>query len=173
MVEYRQKASSGVSKAALATAVGAGVVALSNGTGLGGLLGGGLGGAPVARAYATAAAEGLVSDRDLYLVREIGAKDAVIAKLEAEKYADYKVQEATAPLAKRVCDLEAAQAMEVERRRGSDRELLTYVDGNFIKAHKRISSADIDYDGCEPVIRRKRCCCGNHGGSAPVGEDEG
>lgn len=176
MVEYKKKESSGVAKAGLATAIGvgaAGALGLLNG----GLLGnnGGILGNPVGYANAPAvtfaaaqaAGCGYVTEKEMCLIRENGAQGSTIARLEAEKYTDAHIVAALGPvygeLAKQngeICDLKAAMAMETERRACGDERLLTYVDGNFVKAEKSINSRHINYHGCEPVIRPKHCCCG-------------
>ena len=146
MVEYQKKASSGVAK----TALGLGIGALGLQT-----LGGGLpmlnGGSPVA----FSGGGGYVTGRDLGLVHELSSKDATIAKLEAEKYTDNRVTLLVAELGQLKADL----AMETERRACGDRNLQTYVDGNYIKAEKSLNSRDINYHGCRPVIEPVHCCC--------------
>ena len=146
MVEYQKRQSSGVAKTALGLGIGAlGLQALGGGGGLP-LFGGG---APAV------AFGGYVSEKELGLVREIGSKDAAIAKLESEKYADNRV----ALLIAEIGEMKANLAMESERRSCGDINLRTYVDGNYIKAEKTLNSREINYHGCEPVIRPVHDCC--------------
>ena len=174
MVEYQKMGASGVAKAALATGItGAAFGLLGGGGGIPFLRGGA--GVPVAP-FAADPTGGYVTDKDMTLIREISEKDSIIARQGAELYTNSHITASLGPvyaeLGKQkddICDLKAALSMEVERRGSGDRELLTYVDGNYIKARKRLSGADIDYDGCEPVIRPKRCCCCNSG----TGDDAG
>lgn len=181
MVEYQKRTSSGVSKAALATAIGAGVVALSNGGGLGNILPAvGVGArspyvAPAAAPLVFPADPngGYVTEKEMCLIRENSSQGAVIAQLTAEKYTDNQISLALAPvygeLSKQkddICDIKAALAMEIERRSCGDENLLTYVNGNFIKAEKSLNSCHINYHGVKPVIRPNDDCCEcgcNHG----------
>lgn len=97
---------------------------------------------------------GYVSDKEMCLIRENSGKDAVIAQLSAEKYADNLVEARTAPLIARICNLETAEAVNAAR----DQDFRRYVEREFVhqpKASMRESIVVCKQCGCE-------CDC-NHG----------
>lgn len=181
-MEYTKKpaGSSGVAKVGAVlggTALG---VSLLNGGGLGNLFGGArqAGFVYPQGTVVTVDASGVpvyggacgcyVTEKEMKLIRESSEKDAEIAQLRSEKYADSQITMSLAPvyaeLGKQkdeICDLKAAIGMETERRACGDEKLLEYVKGNYIKAEKMINGRDVNYHGCKPVIRLDRddCCC--------------
>ena len=122
--------------------------------------------------------ERYVTEREMCLIRENGEQGNEIAKLKSEKYTDAKIEKLcdklTAKierveekaeaannflnekfskgyneLASKYGELNSALTMEVERRKCGDKEILCYVDGNFVKAKKYIDGRDIKACGCE------------------------
>ena len=163
-MEYERttnKGSSGVAKAAMAVGGAAlGLTVLGKGgilnNGALGNLGGGDGVADVA--MLSTLSNNYVSAKEMTLIREIGAQGSTIAKLEAEKYADYAVEAKYAPLEKRVCALETAAAVNVQ----ADSDWRKYVNAEFIhqpKAYINESIVVCQQCGC----RNGSCGCGGHG----------
>ena len=144
MVEYQNKKSSGVAKAALATAAAVGGLTLLGG---GGLPLNGI--SPVYRGapFAADPTGGYVTDKDMNLIREIGGKDALIAQLSAEKYSDSAIKLEVEPLKNRVCELEKFVAVNGAR----DHDYRFYVEREFVHQPKaRINQS---------IVVCKQCGC--------------
>lgn len=95
-----------------------------------------------------------VTEKEMCLIRENSAQGAVIAKLEAEKYADMLVKSEVEPLKTRVCNLETAAAVNAAR----DQDFRRYVNAEFVhqpKASIKESIVVCKQCGCE-------CECGCH-----------
>jgi hypothetical protein len=138
-----------------------------------------------------------VNRYELGLVREIGAKSEENAMLKAERYTDHAigcaVEKLEAKIEKAADKAEAATnfinekftkgygelaakygelcgeiAMESERRKCGDKELFTYIDGNYIKADKRLSHRHIDHELPCPGRSYREPCGGKQRGKGGV-----
>lgn len=167
MVESQNKASSGVAKTAVAlagTALGLNLLGANTGTG-GGIL------TTLSGAPAAATNGGYATQRDLGYVQQLSSKDAEISKLQGEKYADQQIVASLGPVytmlnnqSTEICNLKMGLAMETERRECGDRNLRTFVEGNYIPAEKALNSNAIDWHGVkavlQPVDNCNPCGCG-------------
>lgn len=100
-----------------------------------------------------------VTEKEMALIQQNSGKDAIIAELQAEKYVDNKLailddkwQAKFDKLADKECNLEAALAMECERRACGDKTLLEYVNGHFVQAEKFIPGKSVNYGCVHPVL---------------------
>jgi hypothetical protein len=107
-----------------------------------------------------------VTKSEMNLINQNAEKDAIIATLTAEKYTDCKVEKLNEKyemkfekLIEKTCHIDKELTMEIERRACGDQNIVTYVNGNFIKAKKYIDSKDVKYGACQPELH----CDDDHG----------
>ena len=111
---------------------------------------------------------GYVTEKEMCIYRELDKSQNENAVLRAEKYTNEQINASLHPVyamlsdqKQEICDLKADYTMESERRACGDERLLTYIDGNYIKAEKSINGRSVNYHACRPVITMDcGCCCG-------------
>jgi len=157
-MEYVKKAapSSSTAKTALGFGIAGTALAALGGLGGGGVVGNVLGvpraygpgwGGPVAfnEGYGGC---GYVTEKEMHLIRESSGKDATIARLEAEQYANRLVEIKTAPMNDKICALETTMAVNAAR----DQDFRRYVESAFVhqpKASMRDSIVVCKHCECE------------------------